>query len=392
MDQDACAGAEAEHDYAEKAKARKSGPSLLRKSEELADRANVFAAAVYWDPTHKCLRVAARLPKGETLPDLNRLVAEALAGRLPEPRAQPRKKNVPSRPRTTATGAGQRTGKTQQVQRPLRRSARMQRARGSGAIGEDVYTFRGDSECALEAEDTNDDSGGNGSGSGYSDSERRSHHDFSSVPEQSLVGSDHETSVSRHSDLGRAATQGAGAGGAADRSPPGSLETSAVVGATQAFEQTDEAMDLLNESFFGNFGADMDVTEAAAEPVPVVVVQREDASAAALPQPAYPPVLMQASPPRPGMMASDAWRRMAQNALGIVNLLLAPEPRSVQAGLSMPPSQPGRVLQGQRRSSSVYSDAFDLTELTETILREQREQQTHIITALNGRSAGSGLI
>jgi hypothetical protein len=36
----------------------------------------------------------------------------------------------------------------------------------------------------------------------------------------------------------------------------------------------------------------------------------------------------------------------------------------------------------QRRSSSVYSDAFDLTALTATIVHEQREQQTHIIAAL----------
>ncbi|KAM3516969.1 hypothetical protein MY4038_010341 [Beauveria bassiana] len=40
MDQNACTGTEAGHDYAEKAKVRKSGPSLLRKSEELADKAN----------------------------------------------------------------------------------------------------------------------------------------------------------------------------------------------------------------------------------------------------------------------------------------------------------------------------------------------------------------
>lgn len=36
----------------------------------------------------------------------------------------------------------------------------------------------------------------------------------------------------------------------------------------------------------------------------------------------------------------------------------------------------------QGRTSSVYSDAFDLTTLNETILHEQREQQAHIITAL----------
>lgn len=78
MDQNAGTGREAEHGYSEKAKARKSGPSLLRKSEELADKANVFAAAIYWEPTHKCHRIAARLPEGETLPDLNKLVCSCL--------------------------------------------------------------------------------------------------------------------------------------------------------------------------------------------------------------------------------------------------------------------------------------------------------------------------
>ncbi|KAJ2967484.1 hypothetical protein NQ176_g9638 [Zarea fungicola] len=35
-----------------------------------------------------------------------------------------------------------------------------------------------------------------------------------------------------------------------------------------------------------------------------------------------------------------------------------------------------------RRASSVYSDAFDLTTLTQAIIHEQQEQQTHIIAAL----------
>lgn len=44
-------------------------------TEELACRAHVFAASVYWDPAHKCYRVAAQLPKGEPAPDLNGLVS-----------------------------------------------------------------------------------------------------------------------------------------------------------------------------------------------------------------------------------------------------------------------------------------------------------------------------
>lgn len=63
-----------EHSTQEKAKARKSGPSILRKAEELAEVAHTFVAFIYWDPTHLCHRVAARLPEGETLPDINSLV------------------------------------------------------------------------------------------------------------------------------------------------------------------------------------------------------------------------------------------------------------------------------------------------------------------------------
>jgi hypothetical protein len=73
--EDACRGGhQAEHNSREKAKARKSGPVLLGKSKALANGARVLAVTVYWDPTHKCYRIAAHLPKGETVPDLNKLV------------------------------------------------------------------------------------------------------------------------------------------------------------------------------------------------------------------------------------------------------------------------------------------------------------------------------
>ncbi|KAM3516636.1 hypothetical protein MY4038_010364, partial [Beauveria bassiana] len=333
MDQNAGTGREAEHGYSEKAKARKSGPSLLRKSEELADKANVFAAAIYWEPTHKCHRIAARLPEGETLPDLNRLVADALAGRLPEPLAQPKKKKVPSGRRAHAAGASRRTAKTQQVQQPLRRSARMHQTRGSDAMGDDVYTFRGDSEGAGGAEATN--GGSSGSGSRCPGSDFGSHRGFDSVLERAPVGSDHEGSVRRQSDLGCAAKPGGGAGGAAHCSPPGSMETSTVEGATQVFEQSAEAMDLLHGSFYNDLGVDMTVTEVVAAHSPVAIARRDDASAAALPQPEHQPVSTHASLPRTGMAASGAWRRMAQDALGTVNLLLASDPRSMQAELGM---------------------------------------------------------
>jgi hypothetical protein len=63
--------------YGEKAKARKSGPSLLGKVEALGKDAHVFSFGVYWDPTHRCWRYSVYFPDGddgEELPDLNDLV------------------------------------------------------------------------------------------------------------------------------------------------------------------------------------------------------------------------------------------------------------------------------------------------------------------------------
>lgn len=71
----ACRGGhQAEHNSREKTKARRSGPVLLGKSKALADGARVFVATVYRDPTYKCYRIAAHLPAGDTVPDLNKLV------------------------------------------------------------------------------------------------------------------------------------------------------------------------------------------------------------------------------------------------------------------------------------------------------------------------------
>ncbi|OAA57349.1 hypothetical protein LEL_10923 [Akanthomyces lecanii RCEF 1005] len=63
------------HDRIATAVALKCGPHLLRTNDRLANRAHVFAASVYWVPVHKRYRVAAQLPKGETAPDLNKLVS-----------------------------------------------------------------------------------------------------------------------------------------------------------------------------------------------------------------------------------------------------------------------------------------------------------------------------
>jgi hypothetical protein len=56
--------------YGEKAKARKSGPSLLGKAKALGKDARVFSFWVYWDPTHHCWRYSVHVPDGEELLNL----------------------------------------------------------------------------------------------------------------------------------------------------------------------------------------------------------------------------------------------------------------------------------------------------------------------------------
>ncbi|KAI9155828.1 hypothetical protein HJFPF1_08417 [Paramyrothecium foliicola] len=63
-----------DYDDKEKAKARKSGPSLLNKTIELGESARIFAATIYWEPTHRLYEVAAYLPEGEFTPRVHNLV------------------------------------------------------------------------------------------------------------------------------------------------------------------------------------------------------------------------------------------------------------------------------------------------------------------------------
>ncbi|KAM4067546.1 hypothetical protein HRG_012299 [Hirsutella rhossiliensis] len=77
-----------ERSIKEKAKARKSGPSVLQKTKDLGVLANVFAATVHWDPTHLCHRVAVHLPEGETVPDLADTLAESA---IQQPQRQSRR-------------------------------------------------------------------------------------------------------------------------------------------------------------------------------------------------------------------------------------------------------------------------------------------------------------
>ncbi len=59
----------------EKAKARKSGLSILRKVDELGSSARVLSLVLYWEPTHKEYRLGAHVPEGWEIPDVNALVS-----------------------------------------------------------------------------------------------------------------------------------------------------------------------------------------------------------------------------------------------------------------------------------------------------------------------------
>ena len=47
---------------------RADSASLQRKAVELGQKANVFAAVVYWNPTHQQFDAAVHIPRGQTLP------------------------------------------------------------------------------------------------------------------------------------------------------------------------------------------------------------------------------------------------------------------------------------------------------------------------------------
>ncbi|KAH6977790.1 hypothetical protein EDB82DRAFT_200639 [Fusarium venenatum] len=70
-----------QHDAKQKAKARKSGPSVLRKTQLLGKKGNVLSLALYEEPTHHEYRIAAHIPKGKSIPNLNEILANYLDGR-----------------------------------------------------------------------------------------------------------------------------------------------------------------------------------------------------------------------------------------------------------------------------------------------------------------------
>ncbi|UKZ78693.1 hypothetical protein TrVFT333_006439 [Trichoderma virens FT-333] len=87
-------GLQNEYNTREKAKARKSGPSLLSKTKELGIGANVFAFTVYFDPTYFDLPFELHFPEGmklSDLPDVNKMIKQALSGEAPKLNRQRRR-------------------------------------------------------------------------------------------------------------------------------------------------------------------------------------------------------------------------------------------------------------------------------------------------------------
>ncbi|PTB40398.1 hypothetical protein M441DRAFT_90639 [Trichoderma asperellum CBS 433.97] len=69
-----------EYTTQEKAKARKSGPSLISKTMALGMKARVFAMHLFFDPTHRVLKGTAHVPAGETPPpNLQEMIAKLLS-------------------------------------------------------------------------------------------------------------------------------------------------------------------------------------------------------------------------------------------------------------------------------------------------------------------------
>ncbi|MGH7964369.1 MAG: hypothetical protein ACRERD_21555 [Candidatus Binatia bacterium] len=89
-----------------------------------------------------------------------------------------------------------------------------------------------------------------------------------------------------------------------------------------------------------------DTAEEAALP-PWGIARQENASSAAATQQGGQRLASQGPRPRSGAQTGEAWRRMVQNALGIVDLLLAPKSRPMQTGLTTPALQDNWAPQGR---------------------------------------------
>ena len=64
------------HTKRQKDKAHKSGLSLQDKTRDLGRYCDVFSTLAYWNPTHERRDTAMHVPRGQRVPDLNRIVCE----------------------------------------------------------------------------------------------------------------------------------------------------------------------------------------------------------------------------------------------------------------------------------------------------------------------------
>ncbi|KAK7937633.1 uncharacterized protein PG986_014501 [Apiospora aurea] len=67
------------HTKRQKDKVRKSGLSLENKTLDLGRYCNVFSALAYWNPTHERWDTAMHVPRGQRVPDLNRIFRQSAA-------------------------------------------------------------------------------------------------------------------------------------------------------------------------------------------------------------------------------------------------------------------------------------------------------------------------
>ncbi|KAH8194105.1 hypothetical protein TruAng_011726 [Truncatella angustata] len=64
------------HTKQQKDKARKRGASVKNKCLELGEHCNIFAAVVYWEPTHKRMEAVMHIPEHQTAPDFNEIFSK----------------------------------------------------------------------------------------------------------------------------------------------------------------------------------------------------------------------------------------------------------------------------------------------------------------------------
>ncbi|KAK4076834.1 hypothetical protein Purlil1_12567 [Purpureocillium lilacinum] len=281
-----------EHSVQEKAKARKSGPSVRQKTEDLGRLANIFAATVHWDPTHLCFRAAVHLPEGETVPDMNQLIADALAGRNSQQAQRQRRRQLQSKPFTHR----------EERQQALRRSTWKRGAqRSAPRTSVDLYDFPDSS--ADEAEPATRDSPGGSSGRrpSVSNSVRATEsHDLAEAPEHTTD----DTTVPIVDSIEPTELGPSQNSGAADISQ---LENDMAWIRDTSF---DFSTDLLTD-FFANDGA---VERQSTTPGP----PRTQANPTAPPK-------MKDAPTRP--VPGTAWRRLARDSLMLLDNILSSHTR-----------------------------------------------------------------